>query len=173
MAKQITITAYTFDELSDKAKDKAREWMRRCVGEDYGWADFIESDAAEVGLKITGWNLDQGAYCKLEAAFTPNRVSELILEHHGEGCDTRKAAEDYRTSLLAIQRKADNGDTNMEEEEDATAQAEQEFLNALQGCYLQMLRAEWEYRLSDEGIDEDIHANEYLFTEDGSRTTIL
>ena len=35
------------------------------------------------------------------------------------------------------------------------------------------LEAEYEYRLSDDVIDEAIRANEYAFTEGGSRSTIL
>jgi len=35
------------------------------------------------------------------------------------------------------------------------------------------LEAEYTYRMSDEAIDEDIEANDYLFTVEGSRTTVL
>lgn len=59
------------------------------------------------------------------------------------------------------------------EEEDALADAADELKKELEAVYLTMLREEYEYRLSDEAIDEDILANEYLFTEEGKRTAVL
>lgn len=171
--KTLTITAYSFDELSDKAKEKARQWMRRCVGDDYGWADFVTEDAENVGLKITGWNLDRGASCGLEFTETAERVSELILEGHGEGCDTRKAASDYRMAMNMLRTKVESGNMNEEDERDADSQAKAEFKNALEACYLQMLRDEWEHRMSDEAIDADIEASDYLFTAEGKRSITL
>jgi hypothetical protein len=46
------ITVYKFDELSDEAKEKAREWWRE-GGLDYEWYDCVESDFKEIG-KILG-----------------------------------------------------------------------------------------------------------------------
>ena len=43
MPKQIITTVYTFDELSDKAKEKAREWYREGAL-DYEWWDYIFDD---------------------------------------------------------------------------------------------------------------------------------
>jgi hypothetical protein len=43
----------------------------------------------------------------------------------------------------------------------------------LEGCYLRMLMNEHKDRLSDEAIDEDIRANDYLFTEEGKRSMVL
>ena len=37
---QKTITAYQFNELSDKAKDKVRDWFSQDVDLDYGVDDF-------------------------------------------------------------------------------------------------------------------------------------
>ena len=171
--KQITLTAYSFNELSDKAKDKAREWMRGCVGEDYGWADSTEEDAANVGLKITGWNLDRGASCELSFTETPKRVAEMIREDHGAMCGTHEAAQAYQGAIIRIGLKVADGELNEEDEQDAQSQAEAEFLGTLSKCYLAQLREAWEYALSDEGIDETIEANDYMFTKDGSRTAVL
>lgn len=45
-----TITLYTFDELSDKAKDKARDWWQQCRGpEDF---DFVRDDFVEVASRL-------------------------------------------------------------------------------------------------------------------------
>lgn len=53
--QQVTVNAYTFDELSDKAKDMARETFRH-VNVGHEWWDFIFEDldtvAALLGIEI-------------------------------------------------------------------------------------------------------------------------
>lgn len=51
MPQTVTIERklYTFDELSDDAKDKARDWFRD--GDEF-FTDFIYSDAVEVGARM-------------------------------------------------------------------------------------------------------------------------
>ena len=41
-------TVYTFDELSESAKDKARQWIRDCNTEDNSWSEFVIEDAARM-----------------------------------------------------------------------------------------------------------------------------
>lgn len=173
MPKQITVTAYTFDELNDKAKDKAREWMRRCVGEDYAWADSITDDAANVGLKITGWNLDRGASCELSFEDSEYLTAKKIVENHGDTCDTYQAAQTFLSAKRFAQTAYDADDISSEAADDLEVAAIDTFKKALQAAYLDMLRKQWEYALSDESIDEGIQANEYLFTEAGSRCAVL
>lgn len=52
MPQNITVKAYVFDELSDEAKENAREWWRD-GGLDYPWWDDAIYDAVEIG-KILG-----------------------------------------------------------------------------------------------------------------------
>lgn len=49
--KTKTVNLYTFDELSDKAKEKAREWWREAESELF---DPLENDAIETAAKILG-----------------------------------------------------------------------------------------------------------------------
>jgi hypothetical protein len=44
--RNVTTTVYTFDELSDNAKEKAREWWRS-NGLDYEWYDSCIDDIKE------------------------------------------------------------------------------------------------------------------------------
>ncbi len=44
--KTVTINAYTFDELNDEAKEKAREWFRKDYPE-HGWWEFVYEDFKE------------------------------------------------------------------------------------------------------------------------------
>lgn len=59
MPTQVTITKtlYKFDELSDDAKEKAREWYRRgCLHDE--WWEFVYEDASTIA-KLLGIDLDQ------------------------------------------------------------------------------------------------------------------
>ena len=43
MPEIIPITVYQFDELDERAKDKARDWYRQGAF-DHDWYDFVFSD---------------------------------------------------------------------------------------------------------------------------------
>lgn len=47
--KEITVKAYEFDELSDAAKEKAREWFRRASDEDNFWSECVIDEAVKQG----------------------------------------------------------------------------------------------------------------------------
>ncbi|PIV84826.1 MAG: antitoxin of toxin-antitoxin stability system, partial [Nitrospirae bacterium CG17_big_fil_post_rev_8_21_14_2_50_50_9] len=47
---------YQFDELSDKAKGKARDWYRESIA-DWDWWDFLYDDAQEIGMEIKDFDL--------------------------------------------------------------------------------------------------------------------
>ena len=43
MSKTITTTVYEFHELSDKAKEKARDWYRKASSNDEWWECVYEA----------------------------------------------------------------------------------------------------------------------------------
>src|SRR6476619_4611231 len=57
MPQIVEHTLYKFDELSDAAKERAREWFREGAL-DYDWWDFIYEDAARMA-NILGIDLNQ------------------------------------------------------------------------------------------------------------------
>ena len=57
MPKQIVTTVYSFDELSDDAKEKAREWYRNGAL-DYEWWDAVYDDAKH-NLKLIGFKVEK------------------------------------------------------------------------------------------------------------------
>ncbi len=57
MPKKRTIQVYQFDELSDEAKEKAREWWRRGQDGDTFWSECVLDDAKEIG-KFMGMDID-------------------------------------------------------------------------------------------------------------------
>jgi hypothetical protein len=160
----VTRTIYKFEELSDKAKDKAREWYRVAAAYDEWW-DCIYADAKTIGLKITSFDLDRSRHAKGELVETPVTVARLIIENHGESCETHKTAREYQEIVAAINERATEDDDLIEELE----QARDEFKRSLLEDYSIMLRKEYEYLQSDEYVDETIEANDYEFTEKGER----
>jgi len=56
--KRVTeTTVYQFDELSDEAKEKAREWYRQWNCDDSFWSECTIDDAKEIG-KLLGMDID-------------------------------------------------------------------------------------------------------------------
>jgi hypothetical protein len=164
------INYYKFDELSDKAKDRARDWWIQGALQ-YDWWDCIFDDAAGIGLKITGF--DTGRSCEITGDFigTAEESADKILAEHGDRCDTWAEANAYKKTVaefMATAEKDEYGELATYALENEREDIDREFLRALLEEYLVMLRKEEEYQLSDEVGEEMIRANEYEFTEDGA-----
>lgn len=69
MPKQVTKTLFTFDELSDHAKEKARDWYREGAL-DFEWWDSVY-DSADVAARLLGIEIDN------KARRPGNRVPEI------------------------------------------------------------------------------------------------
>lgn len=171
----VTTKIYKFDELSENAKEKAREWFRQGAL-DYEWWDCIYDDAERIGLKISHFDTDHhdiGGDIKYSCVDTASK----ILKEHGASCDTYVLAEqflkDYQTleaEIESIEALDDPSDAMLDRSsmaKDEMEDLEKEFKYALLQEYLATLQREVDFRLSDEQIDESILANEYEFTEDG------
>ncbi len=164
--KTISTTVYTFDELSDEAKEKARNWYRE-GSYDYEWWESVYEDAASIGLKITGFDIGRGSYCEGTLTLSSRRVAENIIKDHGGDCETHKTAVAFMDKLKTIALKyPDEGDEVAAEEIEA---AEQDFSISLREDYRSMLQREWDYINSGEAVDDNIIVNEYTFTESGKR----
>ncbi len=156
-----TIELYQFDELSDKAKEKAREWYREGMY-DYDWHDGIYDNAKNIGLEITEFDLYRSFYgCKGKLVWDALEVAEAILKEHGEQCDT------YKTALHYLPTLKEENDNNLEDRREMT---EEKFLNDLLKDYFKILKDEAEYLESNESVDENIKCNEYEFTKEGKRS---
>lgn len=163
-------TVYTFDELSDKAKDKARDWWRQ-GGLDYEWWGYIYEDAKRVGLEITSFGLDRDKHATGHLTMTLQDSIKAILKDHGKDCATYKLATKYQEDVQEATVKArlnedeDAGEAFIDALEELTEAYEKDLLAA----YANMLQDECDYLLSDEAVDETIRANEYEFTKGGER----
>lgn len=167
--RTIEIKAYTFDELSDDAKEKARNWWLYS-GLDYDWYESTYEDAKRIGLKITGFNLDRNRHATGEFLLSANEVAANIFKEHGETCETYKTAESFMEDWSPIfNMYMDETCVNYEsrECEDDLQDLEDDFLESLLEDYSIMLQNEYEYMCSDKYIDECITINEYEFDKNG------
>lgn len=177
---------YTFDELSDDAKSKALEGFWD-INVDYEWWEHIYGDAAEVGLEISGFQLEYG---RISAKFVSDlrESCRFILKNHGRECDTWKTANKYLGEYgkaLAKWRREQIEEYGQDEyssyclsdwmsEFESTSDFDydlvvMDFAKELKEDYLSMLRGEYEYQTGAEQVGGSIIANGYPFLEDGTR----
>lgn len=170
--KTKTINLYEFDELSDEAKDRARDWYRQ--GLDYEWWEWTYDDAERIGLKITEFDLGGSKRIKGHLTESVQEVCSRILNDHGKDCDTYKLAKQWvatsdKLQALIDAKHDDEAEDERERLEDEQEENKDEFEHALLEEYFVLLDREWEYLNSTEQVDESIRSNGYTFTEDGER----
>lgn len=141
--KTITINLYTLDELSPEAKKKAMESLYD-INVRYEWWDGVYQDANNAGIKIKGFQTGRGGEVSLQMVANPMVTARYILNNWGEDTEGFTCSKKYLDDELLP-----------------------EYEDALMDVYLVMLENEYEYLLSDYAIEENVLANEYLFTEDG------
>lgn len=168
-----TTTLYTFDELSPEAKYKAvlQLWD---INVEFNWWDSLYDDAENIGLKITEFDLYQYRHARGEWLESPERAAELILEKHGNTCETYQTAKQFLADRDALVAKYSDGihldivhEDNEYEFDQECDELEADFLKSLLEDYYILLQEEYEYLTSEEAIIETIQAYEYEFTEDG------
>ena len=59
---------YKFEELTDEQKEKAIEKLYD-INVNYDQWDFTYDDAERIGLKLEGFDIDRGSYCKAKEAW--------------------------------------------------------------------------------------------------------
>lgn len=206
--RTIETALFKFDELSDSAKEKAREWFR-AGALDFDWWDAVYDDAANIADKI-GIDLRQ-RQAKLMGGGTRNEPSIFFsgFSSQGDGAcfegeyryrkGSAKNVKSYApqdaelhriaSELADIQRRHLYGitatvkhvgryshensteidvDFGAMEYNAETADAVAELLRDFMRWIYRQLEREYEWRMSDECVDDDIENNEYEFTEDGS-----
>lgn len=172
--KTKVIKVFSFDELSERAKENARDWLRGC-GFDEWWEATYE-DAERIGLKITSFDLDRNKHAKGKWITSAWECATTITKEHGEGFDTYKDAVVFlreRDEIIDTAERDENGDFVDEYAVDRRLdELEGDFLKTVLEDYASLLQGEWEHLNSDEQVDEAIRANDYTFREDGTREDI-
>jgi len=179
----ITRVIYTFEELSDKAKQKAIDNLSS-INVDYDWWDSVYEDANQVGITITSFDLDRNRHAESKIC-NPEETAELILENHGQECETYKTAQAFMNEYKPLKAKFDrieeinerfsNHHSKLaykifdygEKLENEIDELKDDFKKSITEDYSINLQKEYEYLCSDEAIREHIESNDYEFMEDG------
>ena len=187
MSAIIKTEVFKFDELSESAKDKARDWYRESsVGDNYFAESTIEEAQGEIG-KALGFNISdvywsgfssQGDGACFVGTWRAADVDARALQQYAPAdkklAQIRKAMRAFArahcnntASITHRDRYCHAHSTEIEADQDASAFADiaRDFMNWI----YRQLEAEYEYQYYGEGCDETIKANDYTFTEDGRR----
>lgn len=194
--RKIITEVYVFDELSDDAKEKARDWFRQFVFTDSNDWEFVYEDAKEIaslfGLNVqeiyfTGFaSQGDGACFEGDYSFKPGGL-KAVKEHAPQDAELHSIVK----ALHDIQRRNFNQITattahsghychsgcmtvDIERKDgkdwsDSARDAVKDQLRNFADWVYCQLEAEYNYQMSDEFVDENIRINEYEFTENGGR----
>ena len=171
--KTVTIKLYQFSELSDKAKEKAISRLME-INTDRDWWDSSYEDAAQVNIKIKGFDIGRGSYVKAEFMQSAYDTANLIILNHGESCETYKTAKTFLQDWNNLVSKYSDGvktdvvtEDNEYDFDNEADDLENEFLESISEDYRIILSKQYDYLTSEDAIIETIEANDYYFTEDG------
>lgn len=155
--KTISLTLYTFDELSDKAKERARSWWRQFS--EYSWTnesiDSIRTFCAHFGVELTNFEVDSWRYhFKADAEnshFRGVKLRDFKRDHMPTGYCLDCAL--WQTFYDVFKNTGD---------------AKHAFNTALDAGFSEW-KSDLEHQESNEFIDEEMTINEYTFLENGQR----
>lgn len=147
---------YTFDELSDAAKETAREWYRQ--GDEYPWMDeamqSIRTFCEHFGVSIRNYCIDSYGYLYVSTDAENTHFRGVKLRQIN--CDAMPTGYCLDNTLWF----------EFYDEFKRTGDALAAFNDAIDAA-VRDIREDIEYHYSDECVDESILCNEYEFTEDG------
>ena len=193
--KQITTTVYNFSELSDKAKEKARQWWRDSFEFDF---DNLLDDAKAIG-KFLGYDIskiyysgfsNQGNGACFEGAW--NGILDLDglkaymskdEELHKIGEALAREVATFPIASLTVRHRGHyyhekctdftvsilDGEENEIDSDDAVNCQTQliDLSRDFMRWIYRQLEQEYNYQNSDAAVDESINANEYTFLDSG------
>lgn len=177
---------YKYEELSDDAKEKAREWYRKDLEAD---SEYVIDDAKEIAA-LMGWEIDKvyfsGFWSQGDGACFEGRLrykkgcAKSVTSHAPRDKELHRIAKAWqgvqRRNFYALTASVkhrghyhhemctefDCGDASAEVEDDIKEIARDFML-----WIYKQLETEYNWQNSDETVEENIIANEYEFTEDG------
>lgn len=206
----VVTKVYTFDELSDEAKEKAREWWREFALYDKWWDDVYGiADEVFKALGITSdkmtkrmdgsmrrsgpciwfsgfssqgdgacfegtYSYAKGAAKKLKELFPHDEELQRIAKELQDlqsrhfyklSAAVKHSGHYYHKHCTDIEVYIDGDDYNVAAD---LHEGISDLLRDVMDWIYEKLEAEHDYLLSDECVDENIHINEYEFTEDGN-----
>ena len=162
------IKAYNFEDIKNNVDGIQEKVLHELndINVNYEWWQNTYDDAEIIGLKITGFDIDRASSCKGDLMNVAEDSAEKILKIHGENCETYQTAKNYLDELSEFLIGKDENDLNYQDDEDITHIADG-FLKSLLENYRIMLRKEYDYNVSEEGILETIENAGYEFNAEG------
>jgi|GEM_PF-3308822 len=195
MSRKIEVTLYTFDELTDKAKERAREWWRKCLEGETFYAEPPQEDLTELLVAVGfdestlqfGWSgfWSQGDGAHFTGQWTAQRFAfpdETGLDRlHPLDEQLTRIVEEFRSyarlepnAACTIKHRGSyshEGCTQFEMDNEHSAEFENDFTDTcreLMRWFYSELEKSYEWHNADEQVDNNILANEYEFTENGA-----
>lgn len=170
----IETEAYTFDELSDDAKEKAVNNLSE-INVNYDWWDCTYETFRELGIRIEHFDLGRRSEIGIDLIEPYDEVATNIIGTFGE--NSLKVNAQYfieqRDKLVKELGKGNEvagysvKEGNEEEFDERVETIEGYYFKQLKRDILHWLRCEYEYLMSDEAIIDTIEANECEFTKEG------
>lgn len=192
--RTIETTIYRFDELSESAKEKARDWWRAGSCGDNFWSEYVIEDAKECAaiLGITIENIYWSGFCSQGdgASFTGDYrykkdAVKSIASHTGNDetlvTIAKRLQELQRINFYQLRATITQSGHYVHsntmraelwryDDKPVSEDAEDDLLDCMRdfaNWIYRNLENEWNYQNSNECVDETIRANEYEFTEEG------
>lgn len=156
---------YTLDELTDKAKEKARDWYKN-GNEYYFLSDSMNEHAGEL-LKKAKINTDDfKVYYSLSYSQGDGAMLEIKGTWKSYNVNVKQSGHYYHYNSKHIDlESAKTG-------KDASSKVYEEFNDLYVDLCKSLAKYGYEcidYENSDESVDDTIIANEYTFLVDGTR----
>lgn len=153
-----TIELYTFSELSDDAKEVAREWYRN-GGVDYFWIDEGMKCVFDFVRTIGGTDVSDYSICPFGRSY----IDTNATHQNFRGMKLRSIDKDAMPNGYCLECTLYG---TFYREFERTGDAFYAFKESLDEAAREMQR-DWEFQYTDEAVDEMLTINEYEFTENG------
>lgn len=178
--REMNVTVYSFDELSEGAQERALNELRPANIEPYWYEDTfdtIRTAGKLLGLEIGEIQFDTDSYCTFDAHYRYVRGAVKAVRNEFPLVDDLcKVAKDlqalqkrhfYSLSCAVTEGRSMNYYRCFRFGEDYECEDLGDIIDDFAHWARILLRDEYEYLTSDEAVKEMIEANEYEFTEDG------
>lgn len=183
--RTVTKTIYTFDELSDDAKERAREWYRSC-GDTWGWQSEWWNSAKEFS-RIAPIKIREADYERGHVSIEWTGPNYALRFDHSDNIAELTGLRAWKwlsnNGWFDWARKNSAGECTMtgycgdcsfsdalepyERNPRAVPDLKQVFYEMAQ-AWVFAARRDMEHSYSDEAVDESIIANEYEFDSEGN-----
>ena len=179
--REMNVTVYSFDELSEAAQERALNDLRWANVEFNWWYedtfDTIRTAGKLLGLRISDIHFDIYSYCTFDAQYQYVRGAAKAIQaefpHATDLHDVARKLQDlqkrhfYSLSCAVKEGRDANRYSCFRFGEDYDCEDLGDILDDFAHWARILLRDEYEYLTSDEAVKEMIEANEYEFTADG------